>query len=97
MYDFKMFVLNFMFEKKFICIFFLNFQSVGGMPQGPPPGSFVGHGPIDLSKQTPPIHQPTHHAIPPGWPHIFHLFNCLCVGAMFTNKNLEKVSMILPV
>lgn len=36
------------------------------MPQGPPPGTFVGHGPIDLSKQTPPIHQPTHHSIPPG-------------------------------
>jgi len=40
------------------------------MPQGPPPGSFVAHG-IDLSKQTPPIHQSAHqsahHPHPPGW------------------------------
>ena len=42
------------------------------MPQGPPPGSFVGHGGggggIDLSKQTPPHHQSGHHpgTLPPG-------------------------------
>ncbi|XP_046441878.1 eukaryotic translation initiation factor 4 gamma 1-like isoform X2 [Daphnia pulex] len=41
-------------------------SSVGGMPQGPPPGNFVGHSPLDLSKQTPPHHQSAHHSLPPA-------------------------------
>ena len=36
------------------------------MPQGPPPNSYVSHGAIDLSKQTPPHHQGPHHPLPPG-------------------------------
>lgn len=41
------------------------------MPQGPPPGSFVAHGALDMSKQTPPHHQAVHHPIPPGTEKIF--------------------------
>ena len=39
------------------------------MPQGPPPGTYPSHGALDLSKQTPPIHQPAHHSLPPGMWH----------------------------
>ena len=56
------------------------------MPQGPPPGSFVGHGGaggIDLSKQTPPHHQTGHHptSIPPGILH--HPLIGIYFGSMY--------------
>nr|CAH0113663.1 unnamed protein product [Daphnia galeata] len=36
------------------------------MSQGPPSDNFVGHSPLDLSKQTPPHHQSAHHSLPPA-------------------------------